>query len=151
MDDTDETKKMIGMALFLLGWLVVAYGISIGPMGGYSIPATPRTFVVFSICAAIVMDVMTMKQHMADEKDATSPAPMPQHMPIIFALGWLALGFFSGWNALTRIIGLASAGLVVVSMLVLLPWQRKNGIVDGPGMALFVLGWMGLALANSLV
>lgn len=30
-------------------------------------------------------------------------------------------------------------------MLVALPWQRKEGMVDGPGLVLFTLGWVALS------
>ena len=68
--------------------------------------------------------------------------PMP--LPIIFAGAWLMLGY-----SVEPIYGTFAAILVLISMLVSLPWQRKNNVIDGPGMPLFVIAWFMLAFLNA--
>jgi len=73
-------------------------------------------------------------------------------LPVLFAAFWILLGWSvsMGKGSTALYFGLGSAALVLLSMLVSLPWQRKNGMIDGPGMSLFALGWVALAVANAM-
>ncbi len=135
--------NMIGMLAFILGWAIVSYAISIDSKGNFSF--NRKTIIVFLCAAGIVFSVMQMKQYM------TKGQTPPMIFPLIFAGSWLLLGYMTGNTTTTRILGLLASITVLLSMMLVLPWQRKNGVIDGPGMPLFVTGWVLLAFANSLV
>jgi hypothetical protein len=127
--------KPLGMGLFILGWIYTAYVLSL----------YKQNKLVFIVpCLAIAGSVFMMKHHMAKKE------PPPMVYPIIFILSWLALGFNVG-NHLTgkmKYLGLLASVLVLISMLKLLPAQRKDCIVDGPGMPLFVIAWAIIVFLN---
>ena len=77
---------------------------------------------------------------------------IPKILPIIFAISWLVLGFFTGehLNNNLKFLGLLASILVLISMMVSLPFQRKECIVDGPGMPLFVIAWFIIIYLNSV-
>ena len=89
--------------------------------------------------ASILTSVMMIKQHMKNKED------VPIYYPILFSAGWLLLG----WSLSDRVMGLAASALVIGSMLFVLPWQRKQGIVDGPGMPMLVMAWIIIIYLNS--
>jgi len=128
--------KPLGMLLFIVGWIYTAYILSINK-------PNKALFVLASL--GIVVAVMMMKQYM--DKNQTPPMAFP----IIFAISWLILGFMSG-NHLSgniKYAGLFASVLVLLSMMNVLPLQRKHNIVDGPGMPLFVIAWVIIVFLNS--
>lgn len=137
-----ESESPVGMyvgpALFVGGWTFLAYALSM-TQGGKLVFTDRRTQIFFACAAGIVGSVMLMKQHMKDGKQP------PVYLKVIFAACWLLLGY----SMTNNIVGLIAAGLVLVSMLVVLPWQRKEGIVDGPGMPLFTAAWALIIYASS--
>jgi hypothetical protein len=142
--NTDANLQMLGKALFVVGWVVIAYSIAMNVMN-YTVRRNMRSAMVAAACLSIVVVVMEMKKVM---KAGNEP---PAWMPMLFAGSWFALGLLAGFNKRNRIIGVLAAACVSISMLMVLPWQRKNGVVDGPGMVMFTLGWVSLAFANSLL
>ena len=128
--------KPFGMLLFVGGWIYTAYILSI----------RKSNKVAFILpCVGILGAVVMMKQYMAKKEKP------PMAFKAIFAISWLVLGFMAG-NHLPGPIkysGLLASLMVVVSMLKILPHQREKKIVDGPGMPLFVIGWVVLVFLNS--
>jgi len=138
-----NTNNMIlttlGMSIFSIGWIVMAYALSQNKQA--------RTIVGISIaCASILISVMTMKILMKQNKTVHIA------LPIIFAISWIILGFLVGdhLNGAMSYSGLISSIMVILSMMVVLPWQRKNCVVDGPGMPLFVSALAYIIYLNSL-
>ena len=134
----------VGLGLFIIGWVIVAYAT-----GNSGSKSRNKMFIAFSSAAGIVYSVMSMKKAMA------SGMPMPMMYPAIFAGSWLTLGYTVGMGKggffnTSTILGLLAAGMVLLGMMVVLPWQRKNKVVDGPGMPLFVAAWGLLAAGNAL-
>jgi len=128
--------KIIGMLFFIVGWIYTAYILSFNK--SYKI-----VYVLAS--AGILLSVMAMKHYMMKKQ---SP---PMIFPIVFAISWIVLGFMVG-NHLPgnmKYAGLIASFLVLLSMMKLLPAQRKHDIVDGPGMPLFVIAWVIIILLNS--
>ena len=128
--------KPLGMLLFVVGWIYTAYVLSINK-------PNKALFVLASL--GIVIAVVMMKQFM--EKKQVPPMAFP----LIFAISWLILGYMSG-NHLSGNIkysGLLASLLVLVSMMKILPFQRKHNIVDGPGLPLFVIAWVIIVFLNS--
>lgn len=136
--NTSEQTKMsansplalLGLLMFVGGWALEAYTLSEGK------PTVDKLKYIIP-SATIVIVVMLMKKLMKAGKN-----PMP--LPVIFAVAWLMLGFF-----VQPVYGTLAAILVLLSMLLSLPWQRKAGVVDGPGMPLFVIAWFVLAFLNA--
>lgn len=136
----NHPMSMVGLACFVIGWLTVAYGISVSASG--TLPLNLRTLVLFGCAITLILVVMKMKKVMMAKKE------MPMLLPMTFAATWLLLGALTGSTPGTRALGVLAAVCVLVSMMVALPWQRKNGIIDGPGMPLFCLAWGLLLAAN---
>lgn len=128
--------KPIGMGMFIIGWIYTAYILSINK---------PNKLMVILPSIGIVIAVMMMKQYMVKKQTP------PMVFPLIFAISWIILGSHVG-NHLSgnqKYIGLFASLLVLLSMMHILPFQRTNNIVDGPGMPLFVIAWVIFILLNS--
>ena len=128
--------KPIGMAMFILGWIYTAYILSINK---------PNKLIFILPSFGILMAVMVMKQYMVKKQTP------PMIFPTIFAISWIVLGLNIG-NHLPgnqKYIGLIASLLVLVSMMKMLPMQRKNNIVDGPGMPFFLIAWFIIIILNS--
>lgn len=125
--------NIMGMMMFVLGWVLTAYMLSVNK-------DSKALFVLGA--AGIVMAAMAMKSYKKD---------VPMFLPIIFSVCWLLLGFLTSnhLKGMYKYSGLIASLLVLVSMMVALPMQRKKNIVDGPGMPLFVIAWFILVVANS--
>lgn len=142
LDEEDGIiAKYVGPTSFVLGWIIVAYSLSMTNARGYlaALNLNRRTIQIFASAAAIVVSVFMMKR-MA--KAGITP---PAIYPAMFAGGWLLLGYSVG-----NYYGMAAALLVLFSMMGVLPWQRQNCVVDGPGMPMFAIAWVVLAVGNSL-
>ena len=128
--------KPVGMGMFVMGWIYVAYILSINK---------PNKLMFILPSIGIVIAVMMMKQYMVKKQTP------PMVFALIFALSWIILGFNVG-NHLSgnqKYIGLFASFLVLLSMMQMLPFQRTNNIVDGPGMPLFVIAWVIFIILNS--
>ena len=128
--------KPIGMGMFIMGWIYTAYILSINK---------PNKLMFILPSALIVMSVMMMKQYMVKKQNP------PMVFPAIFALSWIILGLNAGNHLVgnQKYLGLFASFLVLLSMMVILPFQRKNKIIDGPGLPLFVIAWVILIILNS--
>lgn len=141
--DMEDGKNLesAGMISFIIGWLIIAYAISLDKSGRLS--ANPKTLIVFMSALGIVIAVMQMKKFMGEKKTP------PMVYPAVFVIAWLVLGYMAGSNFSMSMLGVFAAVLVLISMMLALPWQRKNCIVDGPGLPLFVIGWVVLIFVNA--
>lgn len=128
--------KPVGMGLFVAGWLYVAYV--------FSLRRRNKMWIVLP-SFAILGAVMMMKQAMMK---GNNPHPI---FPAIFAISWLIFGFTTGSHLSGNIkyFGLVASILIMFSMMILLPKQREQCVVDGPGMPFFVIGWGILIYLNS--
>ena len=128
--------KPLGMGMFIGGWIYCAYILSKGKN-------KKALFIVPSL--AIAGSVMMMKKYMAQKEEP------PMVFPAIFALSWIVLGVMVG-NHLpgrAKYTGLIASAMVLGSMMKVLPYQREEKVVDGPGMPLFVIAWVILIGLNS--
>mgnify|MGYP005845092023 CR=1 FL=1 len=128
--------KPLGMLLFTIGWIYMAYILSYKK-------DNKIVFIASSLC--ILASVIFMKQYMIKNKTP------PMIFPLLFAFSWIIIGLMVG-NHLSgnyKYIGLISSLSVLISMMFLLPHQRKNNIVDGAGLPLFVIGFFVLTIVNS--
>ena len=127
--------SILGMIFFIGGWAFEAYTLSMGRS------TTNSKLMVIVPSVLIVAAVMAMKK-----LKGKIPANMFMIFPVIFALSWLALGYNVEPN---NFMGVIPAALVLISMMVALPWQRKSNVIDGPGMPLFVIAWFMIAYLNA--
>ncbi len=143
-DPKKKNMKILGTGLFIGGWATMAYSLR-----GTSWKSV-KSVLAFVAILLIVIVVMTMVHTMDSGEE------VPMVLPIVFAISWLVLGIsvgilrdgrFDKWSAAA---GAISSIMVILAMLVALPWQRKNCIVDGPGFSLFTAAFANLALINSL-
>ncbi|MBL4898366.1 MAG: hypothetical protein JKX76_01835 [Colwellia sp.] len=136
--------KWAGMALFMLGWIGVIFSIAMN---------STSTKVWMSCIAGVLIvgSVMIMMIAKMYSSNNTIPA-WAKYFGISFILGWILLGYSAsiGGGSKALMYGLGASAAAVVSMMVALPFQRKYGIVDGPGMALFALGFTSLAISNAI-
>lgn len=132
----DSNVKNLGMLLFAVGWMGVAYTLYKGKYGH-------KAWLPVLASAAIVGSVAGM---------AFAGKKYKNLFAGLFVLGWIALGYFvaEGKGNTAMMMGLGASGLVLASMLFALPWQRTNKVIDGPGIGLFSLGWVVLAAAHAL-
>jgi len=83
---------------------------------------------------------------------ASYPSPIGSDAPAVASLiAWIVLGVMVG-NHLpgrAKYIGLIASAMVLGSMMKVLPYQREEKVVDGPGMPLFVIAWVILIGLNS--
>lgn len=130
----------LGTAAFVTGWAIVAYGLGLSP-------------VAIAGSAAIVGAVMAMKggKKMPDSILGTiAPFAGP-----LFIGGWLAVAYAAAgesYDLSSNRVMLAAAAFagVMLSMLKILPEERKAKITDTLGMPIFTAAWFLLAAANSL-
>lgn len=145
LDDPKKTKmKTLGTGLFIGGWAAMAYSLR-----GTNWKSV-KSVLSFVAIIFIVVVVMTMVNTMESGEE------VPMILPIVFAVSWLMLGLsvgilqdgrFDKWSGAA---GALASIAVILAMLVALPWQRKNCIVDGPGLPAFTAAFGVIALVNSL-
>ena len=128
--------KPVGVGMFIMGWMYTAYIFSINK---------PNKLAFILPCIGILVAVLMMKQYMVKKQTP------PMVLPLIFAISWIILGLNVG-NHLSgskKYIGVLASLLVLLSMMKILPYQRVNNIVDGPGLPMFVIAWVILIILNS--
>jgi hypothetical protein len=126
----------LGMMFFVLGWIYTAYILSV---------QKPNKMLFVLASAGVLFSVIIMKKFMSKNKTP------PMIFPTIFSISWIALGLLAG-NHLSgsmKYVGLVASVLVLLSMLMVLPMQRKKKVIDGPGMPMFVIAWVILVFVNS--
>ena len=139
-DANNEIAMPIGMALFVLGWVFTAYNTASG-----------RSPLYASLCAGASIGILGVVMYMKHLMKKGKKVPMI--LPIVFGVLWIVLGYSvaSHLHQLNyKVLGVLAGVCVILSMLVVLPWQRKKGVVDGAGMPLFVLAWAIVCYLNSL-
>lgn len=135
MNQSDHiVSTLAGPALFLAGWVQTAKVLAEKDEQG-NIMKTPRTYMAIGACSAIAVAVMTIK------RSSVEGVPAPDFAAPLFMAGWVMIGYLSSDNNQNKIAYLIPT-LVILSMKFILPWQRANGIVDGPGLPLFIAAWI---------
>ena len=126
----------IGMGLFILGWMYTAYILSLHKS---------NKMLVSLASIGVVLSVLMMKTYMAEKQTP------PMMFPLIFVISWILIGLESGshLSGYKKYLGLIATLMVLISMMNMLPFQRKNNIVDGPGMPFFVIAWIIIVFLNS--
>ena len=125
--------------LFAVGWVLVAVAISRG--------RSPTVQGAVWLAAACIVASVTAMKSRTQKREPACPL-----LPVVLSVAWLGLG----WAATSQLAGASKAwgifavALVLGSMLWILPEQRRNCVVDGPGMPMFVSAWAILVVANAV-
>lgn len=129
-------SNIFGKALFVSGWLLM--GFSIAGLPNLNI----KSGLAYIGSLAIIVSVFAMKNKIIPKEAAVT----------LFVLAWTAVAFSVGLGKENAAKYLAVFALfnVLGSMLFVLPKQREMGIIDGPGMGMFLLTFVSMAMANSL-
>lgn len=139
---TDERVEMGGKGVFIFGWMIVVYSIAIRdsklPLLNFS------TLFAIAGAVAVVVGVFHVKE---SKKVGKKPDKM---LAMLFPVGWvgICLGILCG-NTKNRMFAVLGTGLVLSSMMLVLPFQREKCLIDGPGYPFFVNAWWILAIANN--
>ena len=132
--------ELIGLILFTLGW------------GGFIFATNRNRFTTVNTAMIASLGIWAAVVGMMYFKKLPSLPQFFKILPIIFAVSWLVLGYAVsvGKRNLAKCLGIGSAVMVLLAMMYFLPLQRKNCVVDGPGMALFAIAWAAFAMANAI-
>ncbi len=148
---------IFGAMMFMVGWLQIANLVS---MNKDDTEAT----ILYYCSIAIMVSAGAMKYMMYNNKMAFPFIPL---FPLTFILSWIALGMLVGGVKINDLVNIVNGNLnindmnikkkismligplVIGSMMVALPWERKNNVSDGPGMPMFVIAWCLLVFLNS--
>lgn len=145
----NKLLTMLGVSLFIIGWIGVAYFVSLGKEG--------RTVGGIKTWLGLISSLFIMLSALSvrwaeDTFRNTSPPRWVMASGTVFAMMWLLLGYSVsiGKSSGALWFGLSAAILAIFSALVVVPWQRSRNIVDGPGIILLTLAWVSFAVANAM-
>lgn len=152
--DTSDLLKKVGPALFVAGWVGVAYVLTKGRF----IDTTNSKMITVASALIVGAVFVMMRSMMNDRPDGANMIAKPKDnkakiAKLVFAGAWLLLGYATAKtssSAMALPFGIGAALMTIISMMVALPWQRKHGVVDGPGLVLFTGAWVALGIAGSL-
>lgn len=137
----EENLKLLGMFFFVGGWILAALAFHFRYQDAYStFQPTTHPLIILPV-VGIVLAAAFMNMLMAEGEE------VPVVLPILFVLSWLG---FVGLIALASgtVQPFLAAFLVFLSMMWLIPKERKAGVADGIGMVLFFIAF--IILANSM-
>ena len=137
--------KMLGMGLFIGGWLLAIYAFFLR-YSGQKIPFNlPALLIIAPVIGIVGMAILMNKKMKAGEE-------VPKILPIVFVGSWLifvsAIAFAGSrpnpvW---LFILPFLAAFNVFFSMMYLLPKERKAKVADGLGLVIFFIAFLLLAL-----
>lgn len=129
-----ELGGLPAKGLFALGWTLFALSISSSGL---------QRLVAFVGSILVVSSVFYMKTKM---KKGLTPNPL---IVALFPIGWIIVTYalMMKQGSLNKIAPLGTL-LVLLSMMVVLPWQRKHNIVDFLGYNMFAVAWVIFSLVR---
>lgn len=124
---------ILGMVLFVGGWLLVAYRFyqTIPEQAVYFVPA-----IISIIISTLVSRFSSLPQW---------------PFFLLYIAGW---GIF-GWviskhiDGSDRWLGPSASLLAIASIVGLMPWQRQNGVVDGLGLPIYAAAWVLVSIVHA--
>lgn len=119
----------LAFVLFFGGWTLLAYVSGQGNNNKYYYYVA-----AFGVMVSVYFMKLAMKQDYVHD----------MVFPGIFVLSWLMLGYIVSANCsgVARYSGLLVSIMAIGSMMLSLPSQRENCMVDGLGMPMFVIAWV---------
>jgi hypothetical protein len=141
MDALSLIPFVISLCAFAIGWIILAAVL-------VHVGMVSRNLGVLISIGCISLSTITtiIAEYLKIDLGAAKSI-----LTAVYVLGWLALGFFvgEGLNPHAKILGILGAVTVLLGQTVILPVQREEGVVDGPGLPLYTLGLGLLTLANA--
>lgn len=153
--------------IFGLGWLLVAYGMSI--RGNNLLYGFNRKG-LFALIGALMVMGGVLTKHVAEHEEGVTLEQLPDDdyrkylVPVLFVGGWLLVAWLSSLRSHSRIgykqlgkfrgkLGMSMLGVALVlgSMMGVLPVEREANVTDSFGSYMFALGWVAVSTANSMV
>jgi hypothetical protein len=150
----DPIGRNLGLILLIGGWLVTAYATSLGSDGSFGLGN--KTLMSFGAAIAVLISIMEMKRARATasmSEEAESEETCLSIWPLIFAAGLFGFGYVSSMerSQSSLYLGVGGAIAILLANMLVLPWQRRSKVTDGPGMPLLCMGWLGISFANSIL
>ena len=134
-------SSVIGRILFISGWALMAYSM-VGPI---KMKMDRKSLMAYGGSLGVVVAVMTMKMMKLTDKQK-------KPFGILFILSWISVASAVGMGKgkMSKMLGMTALLNVLGSMLIVLPWARTNKVIDNPGMGMFAITFISLAIANSM-
>jgi hypothetical protein len=126
-----NTIKYCGVGLYVGGWLITAICISLKHQG--------NKLLKHSIFSAIIISVVWAVFEFKEESFITQPK-LPLLSCSILLSSLVALVTLK-YEIKDIILILVASILIIFSEYFVLPFQRTNGVFDGIGLPLLILGW----------
>lgn len=133
-----EATKVFGMIFLIFGWIIVSYVV--GFTGSVDIIRTPLAML---FGAGIAVSTIVNNEI---KRELSKKISLASYIILLLAFGY-TLGI--GKPAFSMLLGMISVILIIVSNTYLLPMQREENMIDGPGMSMNVLGWILMIIGNS--
>ena len=132
----NDIFSIFTMILFFGGWLLIGYLLGKDREMPYGI---------YIGTLLIIISCIMMNQMKANNTSNIV-------LSILFSFGWLLIGHCVGnhLDGMIKYVGMIASVLVILTMIYILPYQRKNNIVDGPGMPMYVIAWGIIAYMNAI-
>lgn len=134
---------VICIALLGIGWIWMAY------LTGYKNGGWKR----LPIIASSIIAISTLAVWYIRDKYGSKNIPKwAMIFYTTYAVGWILFGYLISIGKSNPVLWLCmgAAAAVISSILFVIPWQKSNCYVEGPGMIAYVLGWVAIATANAM-
>jgi hypothetical protein len=145
----NKANFWIGFSLYIIGWIALVYSI-ISDKTLKTMEIKKKNWFVIASSFLVVGStlIMTTTEFLKGKQKWA----MWLIIPII--IGYLGLGWSTGLGSISkaaRWIGLGAGALIIVGIFLTRRWQQKRCIVWGPGLPLYVFGFIVIAVINALV
>lgn len=128
--------KIISLILHIIALLLFSYSVGFSGYFGFK---TPISF----IAGALMIVGMILV-------DKTKLDQLGMGLDIVGMIVFAVIGGFDKTN-MGKTLTLISAFFILLNKYLIMPYQRKSSMIDGPGMGIEVMSWFAYSLGNSLV
>ncbi len=146
----NKTNFWLGFSLYIIGWIALVYSIiSDKTLKNISIEDKKTWFVIASSLLIVGSAlIMSTTEFLKGKQKWTMWLIIPS------LVGYLGLGWSTGLGSISKTakwVGLGAGALILLGIFLARRWQQKRCIVWGPGLPLYVFGFVVLAVINALV
>lgn len=128
--------KIVSLILHIIAILLFSYSVGFSGTFGFK---TPISFIAG---AMMIVGVVLV--------DKTKLDQIGMALSIVGMISFAVIGGFDKTN-LGKTLTLSSIFFLLLNQYVIMPYQRKAGMVDGPGMSMEIMSWLAYSLGNSMV
>ena len=149
-----DASTQLGPILCALGWILFALAIATKSTSNNLLNLHTSGYAFLAIFAIGLIYTMTQLMNNYQTCDATKDSECPDYIITGYAGGWmlliLSLVIQSKYKWINTFLAVFAATTIMLAKLIILPTQRLQQKVDGPGYTLITTGLFALTLANSL-